>query len=133
MHVLGAIHQVADQFRIRRNDDVQGIFYGTTGSQRVDCRTHTADPAYESPGITGITALQDLFDQPYHSAGAVSICYFSSFNIGFYAQMTFNSGDRVNNYSRTHFFWFVGLKDWSLISHGLILPHWFGLPQRDFE
>ena len=102
LHVLGAEHQVAHQFGVRRHGDPQGVFHGADRGQGMHGRADAAGPLAKSPRIAGIAPLEDLFESAHHRARTVGIDDLPVFHFRLDAQMAFDAGNRVNDNSGSH-------------------------------
>jgi hypothetical protein len=92
MNVLDSFNQIADYACIRGNFNVQGILNASHGG---DGMNRCSDPSYplsKGPSIPWVAPLQDYFNPPPHSGGAPGIHNFAALNLGFNAQVSFNTG-----------------------------------------
>jgi hypothetical protein len=69
LHQLRTSDQIADQPRVVRDRDAQGVFDGTHGSQRVNGGADAADALGKDPGVTWITIAQNKLDATKHRPG----------------------------------------------------------------
>jgi hypothetical protein len=65
--------------------------------------TNTARPLDEMLRIPRVTTLQDQFDTAEHLPRAPGVDDFSSGHFHFYAKVALYSGNRINNYTLTHY------------------------------
>ena len=68
LQVLGAKHQVADHFGIRRNLDPQGVLHGADRGQRMHGGTDTTGPFGKGPGVARVPAFQDQLEAADHGS-----------------------------------------------------------------
>ncbi len=99
LHVLGGLHDVADQLGGRRNADAQRVFDGADAGLRVNRGAHAADALGDGPGIAGIAADEDLLEAAHHGAGAVGVGDDAVLHHRFNAQVAFNASDGIDNNS----------------------------------
>ena len=100
---LGGRHQVADQFGVFRDLDVQGIFDGAYRCKPMHQGADAADPLGKGPGIPRITATQNNFDPPHLRSRADRLHHILvRINFDLDAQMSFNAGDRIDDDTLAH-------------------------------
>ena len=100
LDILRQRHDVADDLRVFRNGDADGILYRPHRGQRVHRSTHAADALAECPSVAGIATLQNYFDAPPHGPGGD--CVADDIVIienGFHPQVTFNARYRIHYYA----------------------------------
>jgi hypothetical protein len=56
----------------------------------------------KSPNVPGVPAFDNGLQPPYHWGGTVGVGNLAVFNLYFYSQVPFNTGDGVYNYSVSH-------------------------------
>ena len=99
VHILGAEHQVAHQFSIGRDGDVQRILHGTNRGQGVHSGADPAHPADKGPGIARVATFQDLFQQTDHGPRRIGIGDLAVLNFCFHPQMSLDTGDGIYDQS----------------------------------
>jgi hypothetical protein len=96
--VLCPAHQVADQLGVLRDRIIEGILDRTDRGHAVHQGADAADALGEGPGVARVATLHHDLEPAHHGAGAVR-ARDAVLAIGFRldAQVTFNTGDRVDN------------------------------------
>ncbi len=102
VHVLRAVHEVANQLRIRRYAVIQRIFHRPDRGQPVHQRAHAADALCEGPGIARVAPLQNDLDAAHHGAGRPGLCNAIAIHLRLDAQVPLDAGYRINNDTFTH-------------------------------
>ena len=59
-------------------------------------RADATDTLSKGPGVSRVAAFQDGLNTAHHGAGRIGLLDFIAIHLGFNAQMTFYTGDRVN-------------------------------------
>src|SRR6185369_7255367 len=102
LHVLHAVHDIADQFGGGRNLDAEGVLDGAARRERVHGGAHAANALAEGPRIARVAALEDDFKAADHRAGAPGIDDFAVLDFGLDAEVAFDAGDGINNNAFAH-------------------------------
>ena len=93
--------QVADIGRVGRDVLVggveNGVFQGAGGSEGVRVSADAAGTLGEVLSIAGIASLEDHFKAAEKRAAAADVFHFALFNFNLDAEVTFNTGQRINN------------------------------------
>ncbi len=107
---LSAHEQVTDQPGVVGDLHLDRIVHAAYRGERVDVGTHTAGPLGEQPGIARIAVLEDHFQAAEHRGAAPRIADLAIGHFYFNSQVTFDSGDRIDNYTLSHMHSLLWLK-----------------------
>gem|GEM_PF-7086711 len=98
LHVLGELHHVADDLRVRWHGDPQGVLHGTHRSQGVDRGAHATDALAERPGVPGVAPLEDQLQAAPHGARGKRIADLAVLpEDGLDAQVPLDTGHGIHN------------------------------------
>jgi len=99
---LCAQQQVTDDAGIVGDGDPYSGVTGSYRSQPMNIGTNTAGPLREQIGIARVTALQQDLNAAEQRGAAPGITDLPVGDFHFYAQMTLDAGNRVDDYSLSH-------------------------------
>ena len=92
------LHHIADDIGVVRDVDAQGVFHGMHRGQGVGAGADAADALHKSPGVAGVSALEDDLDAAEDGAAGHGVGDEVLFvQIHLAAQMALNAGDRVHH------------------------------------
>ena len=98
VHILRPDHQVADQFGVVRDLDLECILHRAHRGDAMHQRADAANALGESPGVARVAAAQDDFDAAHHGAGRVGLGDLPGLVGGCLdAQMALDPGNGVDN------------------------------------
>jgi hypothetical protein len=99
---LRSMQQVPENPCIFGDLDANCVFDCPHRGQGMDVRSDPAGSCDEVLRIAWIPPLKDQLDPPKHLPGAPGIDNFSTGHLDFDPEVTFDSGDRINDDSFTH-------------------------------
>ncbi len=102
LHILGTEHQVADQFGVRRNLNIQRVLHSADRSQRMDRRADSAGSFRERPRIPRVPAFQDDLKTADHGSGAIRVDDLSVLHFRFNAEVPFDPCNGINDDAVCH-------------------------------
>ena len=128
--VKGAEHYVPDVVGVFGNLDIQSVFYRPNRCERVDSSADTAYPLGECPRIPGVSTPEYYLDTTPHGGGGNGVHHLVLLfvNGNLQTEVTFYSGNGVNNYPLSH------LLNLHLLSNQInafpLRPFWRALDRR---
>ena len=103
LEVLGAEHEVPDEFGVRRHGNAERIFDRPHRSKSMNRGAHAARAFREGPCITGVSAFQDDLESPHHGAGTVRVDDLSVLDFRLNPEVAFDARNGVNNDASCHY------------------------------
>src|SRR5512134_2402648 len=89
LNVLYTFDDIAQNSRVVRNLNSEGIFDSSHGAECMDSRSDTANALGHDPGFARIASLQDDLDPAEHGAGCPCIRDHAFGHLNFDAQVSF--------------------------------------------